>query len=71
MPGGAPHRRRSSSNLPRHLKVLYDADGGVIDYDAFGETIDDITLDAEQTTPFFGRVKRIHGEIGGLPSRRP
>jgi len=56
-------------DLPRHLKVLYDADGGVIDYNAFGETIDDITLDAEQTTPFFGRVKRIHGHIGGLPSQ--
>jgi hypothetical protein len=55
-------------DLPRHLKVLYDADGGVIDYNAFGETIDDITLDAEQTTPFFGRVKRIHGHISGLPS---
>ncbi len=56
-------------NLPRHLKVLYDADGGVIDYNAFGETIDDITLDAEQSTPFFGRVKRIHGHISGLPSQ--
>jgi hypothetical protein len=56
-------------NLPRHLKVLYDADGGVIDYNAFGETIDDITLDADQTTPFFGRVKRIHGHISGLPSQ--
>ena len=49
--------------------MLYDADGGVIDYNAFGETIDDITLDAEQTTPFFGRVKRIHGHISGLPSQ--
>ena len=56
-------------DLPRHVKVHYDADGGVIDYDAFGETIDDITLDAEQTTPFFGRVKRIHGHIAGLPSQ--
>lgn len=56
-------------NLPRHLKVLYDADGGVIDYDAFGETIDDIVLDAGQSTPFFGRVKRIHGQIAALPPR--
>ena len=57
------------SNLPRHLKVLYDADGGVVDYDAFGETIDSITVDADQTTPFFGRVKRIHGVIEDLPSQ--
>lgn len=55
-------------DLPRHLKVLYDADGGVIDYNAFGETIDDIILDADQSTPFFGRVKRFHGHIAGLPS---
>ena len=55
-------------NLPRHLNVLYDADGGVIDYNAFGETIDDITLDADQSTPFFGRVKRIHAHITELPS---
>jgi hypothetical protein len=55
-------------DLPRHLKVLYDADGGVIDYNAFGETIDDITLDAGQSTPFFGRVKRIHAHISDLPS---
>ena len=56
------------NKLPRHLKVLYDADGGVIDYNAFGETIDSITLDAQQTAPFFGRVTRIHGHITGLPS---
>lgn len=68
MPGGR-HIDATVSNLPRHLKVLYDADGGVIDYDAFGETIDDITLDAEQTAPFFGRVTRIHGKIEGLPSQ--
>jgi len=68
MPGGR-HIDAVVSNLPRHIKVLYDADGGVIDYDAFGETIDDITLDAEQTAPFFGRVRRIHGRIAGLPSQ--
>ena len=67
MPGR--HIDALAENLPRHLKVLYDADGGVIEYDAFGETIDDITLDADQTTPFFGRVKRIHGHISGLPSQ--
>jgi hypothetical protein len=55
--------------LPRHLAVLYDGDGGLIDYNAFAETIDEITLDADQTTPFFGRVKRIHGRIAGLPSQ--
>ncbi len=57
------------SNLPRHLKVTYDVDQGLIDYNAFGETIEAITLDAEQTTPFFGRVKRIHGLIEQLPSQ--
>jgi hypothetical protein len=67
MPGR--HIDALAEDLPRHLKVLYDADGGVIDYNAFGETIDDITLDADQTTPFFGRVKRIHGHISGLPSQ--
>ena len=67
MPGGR-HIDGVVSNLPRHLKVVYDADGGVIDYDAFGETIDDITLDAQQTAPFFGRVTRIHGKIEQLPS---
>ena len=57
------------SNLPRHIKVVYDADGGLIDYDAFGETIDDITFDAQQDAVFFGRVKRIHAKIEGLPSQ--
>jgi hypothetical protein len=66
LPGGR-HVDGVVSNLPRHLKVLYDADGGVIDYDAFGETIEDITLDAEQAAPFFGRVRRIHGRIELLP----
>jgi hypothetical protein len=65
-PGGR-HIDGVVSNLPRHLTMLYDADGGVIDYDAFGETIDDITLDAEQAAPFFGRVRRIHGRIEQLP----
>lgn len=57
------------SNLPRHLKLNYDADAGKIDYDAFAETIDKITLDATQATPFFGRVKKIHGVIEQLPSK--
>lgn len=66
MPGGR-HVDGVVSNLPRHMKVILDADGGVIDYDAYGETIDDIVLDAEQDAPFFGRVKRIHGKIEQLP----
>lgn len=49
--------------------MLYDAEGGLIDYDAFGETIDDITLDAQQDAVFFGRVKRIHAQIQTLPSQ--
>lgn len=66
MPGGR-HIDAVLNKLPRHLKVLYDADGGLIDYDAFGETIDDITVDAEQDAPFFGRVRRIHARIATLP----
>jgi hypothetical protein len=56
------------TSLPRHLKLLYDADGGLIDYNAFGETIDDITAEAQQDAPFFGRVRRVHAKIAGLPS---
>lgn len=59
----------SVSNLPRHMKLTYDADAGKIDYDAFTETIDKITLDGDQATPFFGRVKKIHGVIEQLPSK--
>ena len=68
MPGGR-HIDGVVSNLPRHLKVLLDAEGGVIDYDAFGETIDEIVVDAEQSAPFFGRVRRIRGRIEQLPSQ--
>lgn len=68
MPGGR-HIDGVVSNLPRHMKLTYDADGGLIDYDAFGETIDQILLDAQQDAAFFGRVKRIHGDIQQLPSQ--
>ncbi|HWI06575.1 MAG TPA: hypothetical protein VNT54_03555, partial [Solirubrobacteraceae bacterium] len=51
------------------MKVVYDADGGLIDYDAFGETIDEIVVDAQQDAAFFGRVKKIHGRIEQLPSQ--
>jgi hypothetical protein len=68
MPGGR-HIDGVVRNLPRHLKVLLDAEGGVIDYDAFGETIDEIVVDAEQSAPFFGRVRRIRGRIEQLPSQ--
>lgn len=68
MPAGR-HIDARIDKLPRHLRVLYDADGGLIDYDAFGETIDQIVLDAEQDAPFFGRVRRIHGVIEQLPSQ--
>ena len=68
MPGGR-HIDAVVTNLPRHLKVLYDAEGGLIDYNAFGETIDDITVDAQQDAPLFGRVKRVHAQIQTLPSQ--
>ncbi|MGH2901214.1 MAG: hypothetical protein ACRDMZ_21235, partial [Solirubrobacteraceae bacterium] len=68
MPAGR-HIDATVNKLPRHLKLLYDADGGLIDYNAFGETIDDITVDAQQDAVFFGRVKRIHARIETLPSQ--
>jgi hypothetical protein len=55
------------SNLARHTKVVYDADGGTVDYDGFGETIDEIVLNAQQDAPFFGRVKKIRGRVASLP----
>jgi hypothetical protein len=67
MPAGR-HVDAVVTSLPRHLKLLYDADGGLIDYNAFGETIDDITAVAQQDAPFFGRVRRINAKITGLPS---
>lgn len=57
------------SDLPRHLKLFVDPDGGRVDYDAFGETIGQIVVDATQATPFFGRVTKVHGRIAQLPSQ--
>ncbi len=56
------------SDLPRHTKIHYSANDGVIDYDAFGETIQQIDLTAESDTTFFARVKKIVGQIKELPS---
>ncbi|MEX2194228.1 MAG: hypothetical protein WD844_03005 [Thermoleophilaceae bacterium] len=55
------------SDLPRHLTVQYDPDNGRVDYDGFGETIQQIDVTAEQTAPFFGRVTKIDGTIKTLP----
>ena len=57
------------SDLPRHLTLNYAPGDGRIEYDAFGETIGRIDLDAEQAAPFFGRVTEIHGTVEDLPSQ--
>ena len=59
----------SVSNLPRHMKVQWAPDTGHVEYDAFGETVDRITLDAVQSTPFFERVTEIHAKVTDLPSQ--
>lgn len=63
-------------DLPRKVHAFVDLDGGKIEYDGFGDTIDRITV-AEATKPagFFpaskllNRVKRIKGEVRQLPPK--
>jgi hypothetical protein len=67
LPGGL-HIDGNVSDLPRHLKLVYDQNAGLIDYDAFSETIGQIDVDASQTAPFFGRVTHVVGKINDLPA---
>lgn len=56
------------SDLPRKIDFGFTPSTGAIDYDAFGETIQKIDVEATSDVPFVDRAKRIEGTIEQLPA---
>ena len=56
------------NSLPHQLHLELDPDAGHVVFDGFGEAIEEITLDADDDTPFFADATDITGAIRGLPA---
>ncbi|EHN10606.1 hypothetical protein PAI11_25660 [Patulibacter medicamentivorans] len=56
-------------DLPRHILVGFAPTTGAISYDAFGETVQRIAVEASSSKPLIDRAKRVEGEIRGLPPK--
>ncbi|WP_320668575.1 hypothetical protein [Patulibacter defluvii] len=56
-------------DLPKHLRIGFSPRKGTVNYDAFGEAIQRISVTATGNKPFIGRATRVDGTIRDLPPK--
>ncbi|WP_320668577.1 hypothetical protein [Patulibacter defluvii] len=61
--------RAEVRDLPKHLRIGFSPRKGTVNYDAFGEAIQRISVTATGNKPFIGRATRVDGTIRDLPPK--